>query len=141
MRVLVDTNIILDYLLEREPFAETAKKIIKASQTKRIEGYIAAHTISNIFYILRKTYNAEDRKSILKDICRLFEIEGVDKEIVIRSLDNTQFSDFEDCLQMECARSFHADYIVTRNLKDFENGDIPAVTPGDLLLIIDEERR
>ncbi len=69
MRVLVDTNIILDYLLRREPVTETAKKIVKASQTKKMEGCIAAHTVSNIFYILRKIYNVEDRRMILRIAC------------------------------------------------------------------------
>ncbi len=120
MKVMIDTNIILDYLLNRKPFADTADKIVKACQQGKIDGCIAAHTIPNIFYILRKAYSLEERRIILKDICRIFDIESIDRSIINTALENGQFRDFEECLQMECAREGKAAYIVTRNIKDFK---------------------
>lgn len=63
-------------------------------------GCIAAHTVSNMFFILRKTYSVEDRRTILKDICKLFDVEGIDRLKIIQALDNSDFKDFEDCLQI-----------------------------------------
>ena len=131
MRVLVDTNIVLDYLLEREPYAESAKKIVVACKQQKVIGCIAAHTVSNMFFILRKTYSVEDRRTILKDICKLFDVEGIDRLKIIQALDNSDFKDFEDCLQMQCAKSFRADYILTRNLADYRDSEIACISPEE----------
>lgn len=131
MRVLVDTNIVLDYLLEREPYAESAKKIVVACKQKKVIGCIAAHTVSNMFFILRKIYSVEDRRTILKDICKLFDVEGIDRLKIIQALDNSDFKDFEDCLQMQCAKSFRADYILTRNLADYRDSEIACISPEE----------
>ena len=131
MRVLVDTNIVLDYLLEREPYAESAKKIVVGCKQKKVIGCIAAHTVSNMFFILRKTYSVEDRRTILKDICKLFDVEGIDRLKIIQALDNSDFKDFEDCLQMQCAKSFRADYILTRNLADYRDSEIACISPEE----------
>ena len=131
MRVLVDTNIVLDYLLEREPYAESAKKIVVACKQKKVIGCIAAHTVSNMFFIMRKTYSVEDRRTILKDICKLFDVEGIDRLKIIQALDNSDFKDFEDCLQMQCAKSFRADYILTRNLADYRDSEIACISPEE----------
>lgn len=131
MRVLVDTNIVLDYLLEREPYAESAQKIVVACKQKKVIGCIAAHTVSNMFFILRKTYSVEDRRIILKDICKLFDVEGIDRLKIIQALDNSDFRDFEDCLQMQCAQSFRADYILTRNLADYRDSEIACISPEE----------
>ena len=96
-------------------------------------GCIAAHTVSNIFFILRKVYSVKERRDILNSICQLFEVESINKEKIIRGLNNDKFSDFEDCLQMECAISFQAEYIVTRNIDDFKGSSIACILPSDLL--------
>lgn len=131
IRVLVDTNVVLDYLLEREPYAESARKIVMACKQKQITGCIAAHTVSNMFFILRKAYSVEDRRDILKDICRLFEVEGIDCSKIIQALNNTDFKDFEDCLQMQCAKTFQADYIISRNLADYSNSEVVCLSPEE----------
>ena len=128
VRVLVDTNVLLDYLLWREPYADDAREIIVACKQKRIAGCIAAHTVSNMFFILRKTYSVSERRNILKDICKLFEVEGIDRTKVLQALNN---EDFEDCLQMECAKTFRADCIVSRNIADFSNSEVECITPED----------
>lgn len=136
IRILVDTNVILDYILKREPWQENARQIILACKQKQVIGCVAAHSISNMFFILRKAYNEQERKLILRDVCKLFEIEGIDKNKLLEALDNKNFKDFEDCLQMECAKAFQADYIVSRNISDFENSDIPCVMPEKICTIL-----
>ncbi len=132
-RILVDTNILLDYLLVREPFYADAKDILLACSDGRVKGCIAAHSISNMFFILRKDYTIEERREILFDLCLIFDIEGIDKDKLIAGLQNVDFLDFEDCLQMECARAYGAEFIVTRNIDDYKASEIKAIFPKDYL--------
>lgn len=132
-RVLVDTNVLLDYLLTREPFYKDAEKIVLACVDGKVKGCIAAHSISNMFFILRKDYNAGERREALLNLCRIFDIEGIDKAKLLSGLQNGDFSDFEDCLQMECAKAYGAEYIVTRNIDDYKTSEIKAILPKDYL--------
>ena len=130
-RILIDTNVLLDYLLERDPFFEDAKEVILSCINGKTKGCIAAHSIPNMFFILRKDYNAKERREILLNLCKIFDVEGIDKAKLISGLENENFSDFEDCLQMECAKSYKADYIVTRNVSDYETSEVKAIMPKD----------
>lgn len=133
MLVLIDTNVILDILEKRNPFYESSSEILSLCATKKINGCIAMHSISNIFYILRKHYSAENRRRLLLGILDFLWIANVDHENVRHALERNDFSDFEDCLQDECAMQHYADYIITRNINDFSNSNIPAITPQDFL--------
>lgn len=132
-KILIDTNVLLDYLLEREPFFEDARKVILSCTEGNTKGCIAAHSISNMFFILRKNYNVSERREILSNLCTIFDVEGIDKVKLLSGLANEDFSDFEDCLQMECARSYGAAYIVTRNVSDYFASDIKAIVPSEYL--------
>ena len=132
-RILVDTNILLDYLLTREPFYEDAKKIVLACVDEKVKGCIAAHSISNMFFILRKDYSIGERREVLSNLCTIFDVEGIDKAKLLSGLENGDFTDFEDCLQMECAKAYGADYIITRNVNDYKASEIEAITPADYL--------
>ncbi|MCM1047205.1 MAG: PIN domain-containing protein [Clostridiales bacterium] len=132
-RILIDTNVLLDYLLTREPFYEDALKIVQACVEGTIKGCIAAHSISNMFYILRKDYNVKERRETLSNLCSIFDVEGIDKVKLLSGLQNGDFSDFEDCLQMECAKAYGAEYIVTRDVNDYKSSEIKAILPKDYL--------
>ncbi len=132
-RILIDTNILIDYLLTREPFYEDAKAVVSSCVDGKTKGCIASHSISNMFFILRKDYNSKERREILLSLCSIFDIEGIDKVKLMAGLQNEEFSDFEDCLQMECAKSFGAEYIVTRNINDYKISEIKAILPKDYL--------
>ncbi len=136
MRVLLDTNVLLDYLAIRQPFAEDAKRIIMLCRDNAIDGVIAAHSVMNIFYILRKVFSIDERRVILTDLCEILTVVGIDKTKIISALGNYSFSDIEDCLQMVCAEDSAVDYIVTRNIKDFQGSKVPVVTPSEFLSII-----
>lgn len=133
MRIMIDTNVLIDYLLSRHPYEASATKIMMLCKNSKIEGCIAAHSFLNIFYVLRKELTNEQRRKVLKGFCAFLEVIGVDKLKIISSLNNCDFSDFEDCVQSECAKEFAADYIITRNIKDFKTSEIPAITPDDFL--------
>ena len=132
-KILIDTNVLLDYLLEREPFFEDAKEVVLSCVDGKAKGCIAAHSIPNMFFILRKDYNAKERREILSNLCSIFDVEGIDKAKLLFGLANEDFTDFEDCLQMECAKSYGADYIVTRNVADYSVSEIKAIEPKDYL--------
>ena len=103
-KILIDTNVLLDYFFERAPFFEDAKEVILSCTEGNTKGCIAAHSISNMFFILRKDYTAKERREILSNLCTIFDVEGIDKAKLLSGLANEEFSDFEDCLQMECAK-------------------------------------
>lgn len=131
LRILIDTNVLLDYLLCRSPYDQATKEIVVACKQRKVLGCIAAHSISNMFFILRKAFSVEERRKLLRSLCELFEIEGIDKTKILAALADETFSDFEDCLQKECAVAFQADYIVTRNCDDFKGSVIPCIDPAE----------
>jgi predicted nucleic acid-binding protein len=137
--LLIDTNIVLDWLLERQPFANNAERIMANCINGSFRGYLAAHSLLNIFYITRKAKSVNERKEILLMLCDWFEIIGIDKEFIIASLQNDEWQDLEDGLQMQSAIFEELDYIITRDIKGFTHSVIKAVTPEDFLLMLDKE--
>ena len=133
LTVLIDTNVLIDFLTDREPFTKNAKEIILASQKKTVRAFLAAHSVTNIFYILRKVYTMAERKRFLLDLCKSVSIVELGDALIFNALRNDEFDDIEDCLQAECAWAVGADYIVTRNIEDFARSKIPAILPEDLL--------
>ncbi len=133
MKVLIDTNVLIDFYGKRPLFYDAAEKIMELCTMKKIDGCIAAHSVTNAFYILRKDMPLELRRSTLKDLCAIITVVGIDSEKLISALDNEEFSDVEDCLQSECAKDYSASYIITRNIKDFEHSAVPAISPDDFL--------
>ena len=139
MKLLIDTNVLMDALSEREPFFENAVKIFSLCSDSQADGYFAMHTASTLFYILRKYKSEKEVRKDIYDVCRIFKIAYADQEAVIRAIQNEDFRDFEDCLQAECAKAVGAEYIVTRNTDDFSESPVPAVTPAAILKILEEK--
>lgn len=139
LRILVDTNVLIDYLATREPFEQYARKIIELCKTEEVFGAIAAQSIADIFYILRKEMTAERRRAALLNLMEIFYVETIDLQKLKNALLNENFSDFEDCLQTECAISFQADYIVTRDASDYKQSEITAINPEDFCKLFEED--
>lgn len=133
MRILIDINVALDWLQKREPFHTEAKQIVGAIIAKKIIGCLTAHTFPNLFYILRKDFDISKRKTLLLFLADRFEVLGEDKVHIIAALKNETWSDFEDGLQMITAKENDIDFIITRNLKDFINSEIPAISPKNFI--------
>lgn len=135
MVLLIDTNILLNYLTNRDdPYLEQSVEIVRRCADGGCTGYIAFHTLSTLWYVLRKRPDKERREN-LRDICTIFNVATASQTEILDAIDRDYFEDFEDCLQDKCAKEVGADFIVTCNLKDFENSEIPAITPIDLLEI------
>ena len=134
MRVLIDTNIALSYVSGREdPFSTEVDEIMRKCAEEEIEGAIAFHSLSTIWYATRKLPE-KTRRDWIKQICELLTICGADNDSILEAVENTDFKDFEDALQDCCASIFTADYTITANIKDFENvSKIQALTPKEFL--------
>ncbi|MCL1917550.1 MAG: PIN domain-containing protein [Peptococcaceae bacterium] len=133
MRILIDTNVIMDFIVKRGSFSDDAETIFNLCMEKREQVCIGAHTITNLFYILRNYLTIEERRDVLLRLCRMFTVVGIDMDKLESALQNTDFKDFEDCLQVECGKDFEADFIITRNKKDFTGSVIPILEPGELI--------
>ena len=133
MVVLVDTNIIIDALANREPYADNAKKILEKCAAREVTGILAAHSRPNMFYIFRKNFSQDERRFLLKNLCNIFKISDLNAKKILAALENEKFVDFEDCLQEECAVESMADYIVTRNPADFANSRVKVILPEEFL--------
>lgn len=138
MVVLVDVNVVIDFLTTREPFYKASSEVMAKCVSGEIDGYIAFHSIPNLWYILRKTPE-EKRRKWLFDICEFLRVIGVSHEGVIKAIEMTDFKDFEDCLQDRCAEGIGADYIITRNVKDFDGSAVLAVSPEEFLEVISDK--
>lgn len=137
-RILIDTNVLLDFISYREPHAEQANQLLLLCENRLAYGCIAAHTIPDIFYILRKDFTSEELREIMLNLCQSLRIVGVDAYKIIAALENREFLDFEDCLQMQCAIDYHANYIITRNCGDFAASTIPVMEPGAFLALAEQ---
>lgn len=133
MRILLDTNILVDWFSHREPFYSQSEKIIRLCSDGVISACIAAHSITDLFFVLRKGLTPQKRREIFYDISDIAEIISLDRIKLLNAVNNEEFFDFEDCLQSESAEEFGADLIITRNVKDFSLSTIKAVTPDEFL--------
>lgn len=135
MRVLIDTNVVLDWLLVREPFLENARYIMEKCLFEDLDGYLTAHSLTDLFYILRKDFDVEKRKKLILLLCDNMNIIAEDKEAFKAALRNENWTDLEDGLQMQSASSEDLDYIVTRNIKDFRTSSVLPVLPEQLIAL------
>lgn len=132
MKVLIDTNIILDVLCNRLPFVEDARKIFRLCEVNKITGYISALSIPNIVYIMRKELDADEISDILEKLSLIFTIADLKSSDLTKAA-KLGFDDYEDALQSVCASRIKADFIITRNIKDFSYSKVAAVKPSEFL--------
>lgn len=132
MVILIDTNVIIDFLTTREPYFDASSKVIAKCADGELTGFIAFHSIPNLWYIFRKVPDDKRRKWLI-DICEFLTVVGVNHDEVLRAIRMKDFKDFEDCLQDRCAKDIGAKYIITRNVADFINSEVPAMSPEDFL--------
>lgn len=132
MKALIDTNIILDFLCEREKFFKRAEIIFRLCEIGKIDGVICAMSIPNIVYILRKELDNEKISEILNILSQIFEISDLKIEDLKNAAD-LGFKDYEDAIQSACAARVKAEYIITRNPRDFVNSTVKVIEPQDLI--------
>ena len=131
MKLLIDTNVILDVLCNRPEFVDDASKVFKFCEVKKVDGYICALSIPNIVYIMRKELDSEKIKEILEKLSLIFTIVDLKAEDLKKAA-NLDVKDYEDAVQCICAKRIKANYIVTRNIKDYANSPVAAIKPTEL---------
>jgi predicted nucleic acid-binding protein len=134
MKVLLDTNIILDIALERQPFEVSAAKILEASDFNQFHLFITASMATDIFYLARKARGRDAAIAFLKDLLDLVDVCAVDKTIILEAL-QSGFPDFEDAVQNSAAQKAKIDVIVTRNKDDFAKSQITIYHPDQFVLL------
>lgn len=133
MNVLIDTNVMLDYVLKREPFAESARDCIEHLYIVKAKSWLTASTITDIYYLTRRALkDNQAAKAVITKLLNAFHIAGVDKTDCFNALE-INVSDYEDALVSVYAKKVKAQFIITRNIKDFQTSIIPAITPNDFL--------
>ncbi|NSW81657.1 MAG: PIN domain-containing protein [Syntrophothermus sp.] len=134
MRLLIDTNVVLDVLMHRKEFFDASYEVLKLSALNKAEILITANTITDIYYIFQRSNkdHAKSKEAIVK-LLKLVSIADVLASDVMNAL-SSKITDFEDALVGAIAKRVKADYIVTRNTKDFHNSPVPAIDPQNFLV-------
>ena len=132
MKVLIDTNVILDVLCARKDFLEDSSKVWRYCEVNKIDGYISALSVPNIVYILRKELTPEKTQEIINRIFLIFQVTDL-KANDLKKAATMKSNDYEDSIQMICAYRIKADFIITRNIKDFNLSKVPAIKPSELI--------
>jgi predicted nucleic acid-binding protein len=135
LQILIDLHVILDVLQQREPFYTMSARVLASAETGRIEGWIAAHSLTTLFYLYAKHQSAEQARVKLGDLLSILSVAAVDQTVIERAL-NLPYRDFEDAVQMMAAVRAGAQYVITRNVPDYKEGPLPALEPAELLTLI-----
>ena len=135
MKILLDTNIVLDVLMDRMPFADAAVELFSRVEDGAVIGYLCGTTVTTVYYLASKTLGAARAQKEIKKLIGLFEIAPVNRPVLESAL-KIDFNDFEDAVIHEAACHVGADAIVTRDPKDFKKTRIPIYTSEELTRIL-----
>ncbi len=132
MVLLIDANILLDVLMDRQPFVKDSSLIWKLCETEKAKGYVSTLTFANMMYIMRKELSSEIIEEVFCKLKLIFEFADFSPVILEKAVE-MKWKDFEDAVQSATAEQVHADYIITRNVRDFNQSKVIAFTPSELL--------
>jgi len=136
MKTIFDTNVILDVLLDREPFASDASLMLSKVEQSEIIGFICATTVTTIHYLATKALGHQAASHHIKSLLSLFVIAPVNR-VVLENAAAAKFTDFEDAVLYEAACHAGAKYIVTRNIADFKSSKLPVFEPKEFINIME----
>jgi predicted nucleic acid-binding protein len=139
MRVLVDLNVIIDVLQNRQPFYEDSAGVLDAIARQEVMGWLAAHSVTTLFYVISRVRKRETAVQAVTSLLESFAVAKVD-DAVIREALSLGWKDFEDAVQMASAGAEGVDYLITRNIKDFQSGPVPVIQPAAFLALLDSTR-
>jgi predicted nucleic acid-binding protein len=134
--IFIDTDVIIDFLIDREPHSREAAIIFTLIEQKKLKGFVSSLTFSNLYYVLRKIESHNKVIAKLDSISRLLTILKVDQQTIKYAI-ASGFPDFEDSIQYNCALDYKKiDILITRNIKDYKGSEIPVMTPADYLKMV-----
>lgn len=132
MKILIDTNVLVDYLADRSPFADHSEQVLALCESGEVTGLVTANAITDIYYVVRKVAGREKTLEALRTLCSILDIAGVGKTDILNAME-LDMPDYEDALAAQCAKRVKADCIVTRDLSDYANSPVPAKDPAAFL--------
>ena len=132
MKLLIDANILLDVLQNREPHVQASSVVWKLCETEKAKGYISALTFANLVYIMRKELDPKKIEETSKALSLIFEFADFNVSDLTHAAE-LEWDDFEDAVQSVTAERVHADYIITRNVRDYAKSKVVAFTPSELI--------
>ena len=132
MRLLIDGNILLDVLQKREPHYADSASVWKMCETDIAEGFVSTLTFANLVYVMRKELDEEMISEVHRKLSLIFIFEDLNAADITTAVD-MKWDDFEDAVQAVTAKRIHADYIITRNVKDYNRNEVVAFTPAEFL--------
>jgi predicted nucleic acid-binding protein len=135
MKVLIDTNVVLNKLLKQQAFFAGSDAIFRLAEIGEITGYVSASAITDIYYIARKILGSAATRDAIKKIFSVLWPATVTGDDIFKALD-LEWSDFEDSVQFIVGEGLTVDYIITRNTQDFSSSSIPAITPEQFIQVI-----
>lgn len=135
IKILLDLNVLLDVLQRREPFYPDSSRVLSLVEEGAIEGFISAHSITTLMYLLSKDKSPDFARVILTSLLQFLKVVKVDQSTIEQAL-NLPAPDFEDAVQMTAALQSRLDYLVTRNQRHFPHPAVPVLQPAELLKII-----
>ena len=140
MKTLFDTNVILDVLLDREPFSMDTALLLSHVERSEITGFLCATTVTTIHYLLTKALGYQAALRHITSLLSLFSVAPVNR-MVLENAIAAQFNDFEDAVLFEAASHAGAKYIVTRNIADFKNSTLPVFSPREFVNVFESLRK
>ncbi|MBI4964805.1 MAG: PIN domain-containing protein [Desulfomonile tiedjei] len=135
MKIIFDTNVVLDVLLDREPFSNPAAQLFSKVEKGELSGYLCATTITTVYYLACKTLGSRQAAKHVGSLMSLFEIAPVNRAVLEGAL-RSRFADFEDAVIHEAAIHAGTQALVTRNSNDFKKAKIPVYSPDELLRVL-----
>lgn len=138
MRLLLDTNVLIDFYAQRQPFCQAAKRLLVMRAFGDAELWASAKSFTDIFYVLRKHASSREVQEAFEESLQWLQLCSVDGND-IASAARMRWEDFEDCLVYLCAQKVKADYLVTRDKTGFANAKVPVLTPEELLQKVEKE--
>ncbi len=135
MKVVFDTDVTLDLLLDRKPFSDTVALLFSKAEKGEFEGFLCATTITTIHYLASKILGARKARTSIKKLISFMKVAMVDQKVLQAALDG-KGRDFEDEVISQAALYIGAKVIVTRNIKDFKSSEVPAYLPNEFLKIL-----
>jgi len=132
-KLFIDSDVVIDFFTDRMPFANPASEIFELNEQGKIQLYLSAASINNIYYIVRRFLGHKNTLKVIEDLVDMTEIVGTSKKEIVQALKNN-FKDFEDSIQYSCALNIKGlEAILTRNIKDYSNSEIAVFTPENYL--------
>jgi len=139
MRILLDTNIVMDIALGREPHLADSADIFRAIDNESIYGFVTATTITDIYYVAKRVRGHQITIDFISNLLEIVDVIGIDKRIVFASL-MSDFIDFEDTIQSVSSHLNRIDYIITRHQKNFIKSEAPTITPNEFLALLKKKK-